>query len=68
MLVLERLPDESVVIGDHVEVRVLKTRRGKVWLGIDAPKDVPVHRREVYERIRKQGVNGNDAIDEPSRD
>ncbi len=53
MLVLARMRDESIVIGDGIKVTVVDIRGGKVRLGIEAPKDVPVHREEVAEAIKK---------------
>jgi carbon storage regulator len=54
MLVLSRTRDESIIIGDNVVVTVVDVRGDKVKLGIDAPPDVTVHRREVYEAIRRE--------------
>ena len=54
MLVLSRQKDESIVIGDNIEVIIVDVRGDKVRLGINAPKDVTVHRREVYEAIKKE--------------
>ena len=54
MLVLSRQKDESIIIGDNVEVTIVDVRGDKVRLGITAPKDVPVHRREVYEAIQRE--------------
>ena len=54
MLVLSRKKDESIIINDHIRVTVVEIRGDKVRLGIDAPKDVTVHRQEVYEAIQKQ--------------
>lgn len=51
MLVLERYEQESIYIGHDIIVRVIYVRGGKVKLGIDAPKSIPVHREEVYRRI-----------------
>ncbi len=51
MLVLSRGKDESIMIGENVEVRIVDVRGNKVRLGITAPKCIPVHRREVYEAI-----------------
>ena len=51
MLVFTRKADEAIVIGDGIEVRVLRVGRDSVRLGIKAPADVVVHRREVYEAI-----------------
>lgn len=54
MLVLSRKKDETIIINDHIRVTVVEIRGDKVRLGIDAPKDVTVHRREVYEAIQSQ--------------
>jgi carbon storage regulator len=51
MLVLSRKKNESIVINDNITVVVVEIRGDKVRLGIEAPKEVPVHRREVYEAI-----------------
>ncbi|MDR1923495.1 MAG: carbon storage regulator CsrA [Planctomycetaceae bacterium] len=53
MLVLSRKRNESLVINDNITVVVVDVRGDKVRLGIDAPKDVPVHRKEIYDAIRK---------------
>lgn len=53
MLVLSRHRDESIVIGDDVVVTVIDIRGDKVRLGVQAPQDVPVHRQEVYEAIKR---------------
>ncbi len=49
MLILSRQKDESIMIGDDVEITIVDVRGDKVRLGITAPKDVPVHRKEIYE-------------------
>ena len=54
MLVLSRGRDESIVIGDHIVVTIVDIRRDKVRLGIDAPEEIPVHRREVYVAIQRE--------------
>ena len=54
MLVLSRKKDESIIINDQIRVTIVEIRGDKVRLGIDAPKDVSVHRREVYEAIQAQ--------------
>jgi carbon storage regulator len=51
MLVLTRKLGQSIVIGDEVEVVVLEVRGEQVRIGIKAPKDVTVHRKEIYEQI-----------------
>jgi carbon storage regulator len=52
MLVLSRHRDQSIMIGDDVVVTIVDIRGDKVRLGINAPQDIPVHRREVYEAIK----------------
>jgi carbon storage regulator len=54
MLVLSRQKDESIMIGDEVEVTIVDVRGDKVRLGITAPKSIPVHRKEVYEAIQRE--------------
>ena len=54
MLVLSRQRDETIMIGDDIEVTVVDIRGDKVRIGINAPKEVSVHRKEVYEAIRKE--------------
>lgn len=58
MLVLSRKRDESIVINNDITITVVEIRGDKVRLGVEAPKDVPVHRREVYDAItQKDGVD-----------
>ena len=54
MLVLSRQRDESIMIGDDVEIIIVDVRGDKVRLGITAPKDIPVHRREIYDAIKRE--------------
>ena len=54
MLVLSRQKDESIVIGDDVEIPIVDVRGDKVRLGITAPKNISVHRREVYDAIQRE--------------
>ncbi len=61
MLVLSRKKDESIVINNDITIVVVEIRGDKVRLGVEAPKEVPVHRREVYEAIAR-----GDAADVPS--
>lgn len=55
MLVLSRRVDESIIIGDDIEIKILRTRDGKVRLGIKAPEGVSVHRKEIYDAIKRAG-------------
>lgn len=53
MLVLSRKKNESIIIGDDISIVVIEIRGDKVRLGVEAPKEVPVHRNEVYEAIER---------------
>ncbi|MGZ5346422.1 MAG: carbon storage regulator CsrA [Solirubrobacterales bacterium] len=57
MLVLTRKPGQSIMIGEDVEVQVLSVSGEKVRIGITAPRDLPIHRHEVYERIEDQAAH-----------
>lgn len=59
MLILTRRLNETVMIGDDVTVTVLGVKGGQVRVGINAPKDVAVHREEVYERIKHETLMMN---------
>src|SRR5947207_5007762 len=54
MLVLSRQRDETIMIGDDIEVTVVDIRGDKVRIGINAPKEISVHRKEVYDAIRRE--------------
>ena len=54
MLILTRRVGETVMIGDNVTVTVLGVKGNQVRLGVNAPKDVAVHREEIYERIKQE--------------
>ena len=54
MLVLSRKKNESIIINDDIVIVVVEIRGDKVRLGVEAPKEVPVHRREVYDSIQRQ--------------
>lgn len=57
MLVLSRKKDERIIIGDNISIMVVEIRGDKVRLGIEAPRDVPVHREEVYNAIQRRDQN-----------
>ncbi len=74
MLVLSRQRDESIMIGDNVQVTIVDIRGDKVRLGIVAPAEIPVHRKEVYDAIQREnrkaaGVSTDDvpAVASPPR-
>ncbi len=54
MLVLSRQRDESIIIGDNVVITIVDVRGDKVKLGIEAPREVSVHRQEVYDAIQRE--------------
>jgi carbon storage regulator len=55
MLVLSRKVNESIVIDDKIQVVIVEIRGDKVRLGIEAPKEIPVHRKEVADAIHREG-------------
>ena len=60
MLILTRKTGESIMIGDSVLVKVLGVRAGQIKIGVDAPKDLPVHREEIYKRIQEEQAEPDD--------
>lgn len=64
MLILSRRSGESFMIGDNIRITVLNARGNQVRIGIDAPKDTPVHREEIYQRVQ----NGHPDTDTPPED
>ena len=54
MLILTRKSGESIRIGDHISLKVIEVRGNQVRLGIDAPRDLSIHREEIYELIQEQ--------------
>ena len=65
MLVLTRKPDQSIMIGDDIEITVLEVRGEQVRLGIRAPRTVSVHRKEVFDQIQQGGRDPGVANDSP---
>ncbi len=59
MLVLSRQRDETIMIGDDIEITVVDIRGDKVRLGINAPRQVQVHRKEVYEAIKRENAEAS---------
>lgn len=57
MLVLTRKPDQSIMVGNDIEITVLEVRGEQVRLGIRAPRTVIVHRKEVYDQVRQENQN-----------
>ncbi len=59
MLILTRKVNETLMVGDDVSVTVLGIKGGQIRIGINAPRDIAVHRQEIYEKIKREG-GGNE--------
>ena len=59
MLVLSRHRDETIMIGDDIEITVVDIKGDKVRIGINAPRDIQVHRKEVYEAIKRENTESS---------
>ena len=68
MLVLSRKKNESIVINDDITIVVVEIRGDKVRLGVEAPKEVPVHRREVYDAIKRSKQDESEQASSASED
>lgn len=67
MLVVTRKRGESIIVGDGIEIVVVRTGRDGVRIGVRAPVDVPVHRKEIYEQIREENRAAAGALDPVAR-
>ena len=63
MLVLSRNTEQTIMIGDDIEVKVVDIRGGRVRLGFTAPRNVSIHRREVYDRIQRHETDATKKMD-----
>lgn len=66
MLILTRRINETLNIGDEVQVTVLGIKGNQVRIGINAPRDVPVHREEIYQRIKREEQRGSAGAEDAS--
>jgi carbon storage regulator len=67
MLILTRKKDESIIIDGNIEIKIVEIEDGKVKIGIEAPKDIDIKRKELYERIQEENlaaVNNNTNMEE----
>ncbi len=60
MLVLSRRKDETIMIGDDVEITIVDVKGDTVRIGINAPREVPVHRKEIYEAIQRENISAQE--------
>jgi len=63
MLILTRKLGEQITIGDDITITLIEIKGSHVKLGIDAPKNVVIHRREIYERIREENLGSSKVVD-----
>lgn len=57
MLILSRKPDESIIVDGKIEIKIVSVEDGRVRVGISAPRDVEIHRKEVYDSIQDENKN-----------
>jgi carbon storage regulator len=68
MLILTRRVGETLMVGDEVTVTVLGVKGNQVRIGVNAPREIAVHREEIYERIKAEQAQGNEQEQEPDPD
>lgn len=61
MLVLTRKPEQSIVVGGEIEITILEVRGEQVRVGIKAPREVTIHRKEIFDQIREENRSASDA-------
>ncbi|MEJ2756528.1 MAG: carbon storage regulator CsrA [Gammaproteobacteria bacterium] len=68
MLILTRRQGETLMIGDEITVTVLSVKGNQVRIGVEAPKHVPVHRKEIWDRIQKEKADGDPSVSGHAQD
>lgn len=63
MLILTRRVGESIRIGDNIEVMIVGFQKNEIRVGISAPKEIPVHREEIYQKIQKEKAKATDLME-----
>lgn len=63
MLALSRKKDESIIINDDIEITIIEIKGDQIKLGINAPKSVPIYRKEVYEQIQEANKEAANSVD-----
>lgn len=61
MLVLARKPNQSIMIGDEIEIKIIEVKGDQIKVGIQAPRNIAVHRKEIYEEIKKANIEATDS-------
>ncbi|RKY27644.1 MAG: carbon storage regulator [Planctomycetota bacterium] len=65
MLVLSRQKNETIMIGDTIEITIVDVKGDKVRVGINAPLEIPVHRKEIYDAIKRENIEASTVETEP---
>lgn len=67
MLVLARRPNQSIMIGDDIEIKIIEVKGEQIKVGINAPRNVTVHRKEVYEEIKSANIAATEAANSQAK-
>lgn len=64
MLILTRKKDESLIIDGKIEIKIITAEDGKVKIGIDAPRNVEIHRKEIFDKIQEENIQAKTSKDQ----